>query len=273
MATTPCRSTNKAAYERYRTRQKAYGRWEPYVDAEPARAHVRALQAAGMGWRRIAAVAGLSTNVVSKLLYGCSPRGMAPSKRIRPDTAAKLLAVTVDLADHQTVDATGTRRRIHALVACGWSFAKLANKLGMTNTNLIALVDRPQVIVAKHRAVAELYEQLWNEEPPNSTHRDKISVNRARNMARREGWSLPMDWDEDTIDDPTATPHCSDVEDQAVDEVAVQRVMSGVTVESLTPAERREAARRLSAAGVATTQIARRLRCSNYKVQQLLEAS
>ncbi|MGO5480449.1 hypothetical protein ACTQVS_09920, partial [Anaerovoracaceae bacterium HCP3S3_H6] len=30
---------------------------------------------------------------------------------------------------------------------------------------------------------------------------------RVRNYAERQGWAPPAAWDDDTIDDPTATPH------------------------------------------------------------------
>jgi hypothetical protein len=117
-------------YEQARRRKALYGRWQPYVPADEARAHVRSLQAAGMGWKRIARAAGLSPSVLWKLLYGDRTRNLAPSKRIRPATAAALLAVEPDLAPGAYIDAGPTWRRIEGLVALGYSKRWLAHQLG-----------------------------------------------------------------------------------------------------------------------------------------------
>jgi hypothetical protein len=87
----PCRAANRAA-ENQRTKLIAYGRWQPYVDAGPAREHVRQLAARGIGWKQAAMLAGVPTGAMSKLLYG-GPGGRPPSQRVRPGTAAAILAV------------------------------------------------------------------------------------------------------------------------------------------------------------------------------------
>jgi hypothetical protein len=202
-----CR-TDARAYERNRRRQRAYGR-QAYVDAEPVREHVRQLQAAGLGWKRIAALAGLDHSVVWKLIYGDRSRFDGPSKRIRPATAEKILAVraTLDnLGDTVPVDATGTRRRLEALVAIGWSKSKLADRLGMLPSNFGGVMQRGQLHAATVRAVRKLYDELWNVRPPEETHRDKISASRARRYAREHGFAPPLAWDDDQIDDPDARP-------------------------------------------------------------------
>lgn len=211
---TPCRKAS-SAYTANRTRQIAYGRWEPFVDAAPVRAHVETLRAAGIGWKRVAALAGVTPSVVEKLVYGSPRQRTGPSKRVRPETAAKLLAVTADLASlggAAKVDATGTRRRLQALVALGWSGSKLAYRLGMEPTNFSSLLQRDLVHADTARAVRDLYDRLWNITPPQAEWRDKIAANRARGYAAERGWAPPMAWDDDTIDDPAAAPEGASVE-------------------------------------------------------------
>ena len=87
----PCTQANRQA-EDHRARMKLYGRWQPYVDAGPTREHLRALAAAGIGWRRAAQLAGVAPGAVSKLLYG-GPGDRPPSRGIRAETERKLLAV------------------------------------------------------------------------------------------------------------------------------------------------------------------------------------
>lgn len=203
----PCKKANREA-ENHRYRQQAYGRWEPYVDAEPARNHVRMLMDYGLGWKRIAELAGVGRGTVEKLLYGSRHRGMGPSKGIRPETARKLLAVRPEgerLGGAVNVDATGTRRRLQALVAGGWPQARLAAQLGMSPGNFGKTLRSPRVLAATERAVRKLYDQMWREDPAQHGATE-ASITRARRHARSNGWSPVGAWDDDTIDDPQAFP-------------------------------------------------------------------
>lgn len=207
---TPCMQACRR-YERQRRRLMAYGQWQPYVDAEPVRQHVEKLRAFGLSWMRVAELSGVPRGSVSKLVYGDGPRGMAPSKRMRPKNVAAILALEPNediLPDGALVDGTGTRRRLTALVAVGWSQSRLAERLGMDSTNLNRLLLKVEgpVRCSTARATRALYDELWNQQPPQDQHRQKISANRARNYARDRGWAPPMAWDDDTIDDPRARP-------------------------------------------------------------------
>lgn len=199
----------RALYEERRQRAIAYGTWQPFVDAEPVRQHVRDLQACGLGLRRIAEAAGVDRKRLQALLNGRSERGTGPQEKVRPQIAAAILAVepSFDMLGPKTViDASGTRRRLQALVSLGWSQAKLADRLGWTPGNFGALMREPRTVVATARKVRTLYDELWNQAPPEDSHRDKVAASRARNHARSRGWFPPMAWDDDTIDDPTAQP-------------------------------------------------------------------
>ena len=204
----PCKLANREAAN-HATRMKAYGRWQPDVDASAARKHLQMLAACGIGWKRAAVLAGIGNGTVSKILYG-GPGERPPTRRIRPETEAAILATlpSLDLLPGGvTVGATGTQRRIKALVATGWSQAKLAARLGMTPANFGNLLhQRAQVTAATARAVRDLYDELWNTSPPQEAHRDKIAANRARNYARARDWALPAAWDDARMDDPAATP-------------------------------------------------------------------
>jgi hypothetical protein len=83
-----CRDYNQA-----RRRQIAAGTWAPFVDAEPTRAHLRALMAAGVTLRGLTELDGITRSAVERILYGGTPN-WTPPKLIRAETAAKILAVT-----------------------------------------------------------------------------------------------------------------------------------------------------------------------------------
>jgi transcriptional regulator with XRE-family HTH domain len=220
----PCAKANSAA-ESHRQRQIGYGRWAPYVDAQHVREHVQALNAAGIGNKRIAAVSGVSHGSLAKLIYGDKKRNLGPSKRVRWETAVRLLVVKADtatLAGGARVDALGTHRRLRALVATGWSQSKLAAKIGTEPTNFTPLMRRATVQAATARRVSQVYDELWDTPPPNEHHRDKISVSRASGYAREHGWAPPAAWDADSLDDPNAAPNI-----HGHDEERVRAVLAG----------------------------------------------
>jgi transcriptional regulator with XRE-family HTH domain len=197
-------------YEQNRVRQHAYGRWNGLVDAEPAKAHVRALTAAGMGLKRISEVSGVPHGSLWKLMYGKrrADGTMIASRRVRPSTADRLLAVKLELADGAKVDPTGAVRRLRALVALGWSQSKITARLGMPlgSLNQLVLGKRGQILVSTDKAVRALYDEWSMTLPPAQEWRDKIAANRSRNYAKARGWLPPLAWDDEALDNPDATP-------------------------------------------------------------------
>jgi hypothetical protein len=201
----PCTDATRD-YERARTRRVIRETYHPdearLVDAEPIRQHLRDLAAAGMGLKTVSKVGGIAHGTLYPILYGktspdpreCRP----PRKRISRDIADRILAVRPVLADGARVDATGTRRRLQALVAIGYTRVWLADQIGVNTGNLDVLTGgHSSVTAATARAVTDLYDRYWSTPGPNL---------RARRRAARLGWLPPLAWDDDTIDDPTATP-------------------------------------------------------------------
>ena len=190
----PCSAANRD-YEADRVRQQAYGRWNGLVDADPAREHLRTLMAAGMGLKRIVAVSDLSQGMLWKLIYGKKrPDGSrTPSRRIRPDTELRILAVHLDLAAGALIDNAASTRRLQALVASGWSMSKLARRLGIYPGNFTALAHGTRAVtVETAKAVHRLYGELVDVAPPQAGHHDKVAVSRARNYAAAHGWPPPL---------------------------------------------------------------------------------
>jgi hypothetical protein len=148
-----CAKANRTA-ENHRQRMILYGTWQPYVDASRARQHVRDLGVTGTGWKTAAHLAGLSTSTISRLVYG-GPGTRPPTRRIRTETEQKILAVKPGLEalrPHRPTGAIGTRRRLQALIACGYSGACLARRLGMSPQNFGTMLTRGQVLAATARA-------------------------------------------------------------------------------------------------------------------------
>lgn len=203
----PC--TDAASNEERRRRLDHFiGAAPKRVDAAPVREHVKALGHAGVGYKQVAALAGLAPSTVLKITTRDPGRADGlPQQRVTPDTAARLLAVraTIDtVTDGASINATGTRRRLQALHARGWSRRALAVRLGMEHNSLRLAFINGTVSGRMARAVRDLYEDLWDQAPPATTGHERASITRTLRWAAAHRWPVPAAWDDEQIDDPTA---------------------------------------------------------------------
>lgn len=295
----PCTEAQRV-YHADRRRKVAYRQWNPFVDAEPARLHVQALRRAGMGRRRIGELANVEQGMLWRLEHGNAKKGRPPTRQLRKATADRILAVSAsldDLAGTALVDATGSHRRLQALVAVGWPQARIAQRLGVTAANMGSLMRRPRVLASRARAIRDLYEELWDSVPDCNSTQQRLAVTRARAFAVSRGWAVPMAWD--NIDDPDEQPNqpttvqgidsmpfedivgglvawaaaeaappvatSIEVDGQLIDLVAVRHTLEG-TGGGLTIAERRFAVDIATRAGMSAADIAKRIGSSQRNV-------
>lgn len=258
---TPCREAH-ATMARRRLKQKAFGRFDRgVVPADPVREHVALLAEFGIGYKRLAHLAGIGVTPARNLIWGrqeSGPRYGELQKHVKRETAEAILAVKPDvanLAGGARIPARGTHRRIQALVAIGWSQSKLADRIGMERGNFGLLMQRDHCTVRVHRAVEAVYEELWNTAPPHEDHRSKIAYSRALRHAKDRRWLPPMAWDD--IDNDVEPPLAEEAEG-AIDEMAVELACMGERVR-LSAEERREAVTRLVAVKLSDHEIADRL--------------
>jgi integrase len=268
-------TTANARSEAARRRAICYGRWEPLVPAEPIRVHLNRLANVGIGLRHLAKLTGTSYATLSRLVWGEPCRDRPPTSRLRADTARRILAVqpTTRRAAGARIDATGTRRRLQALVALGWTPAQLARHLDRTTASLRGTMARTRVTVATAEQVRELYEQLSGTPPDESTPSAARDAEHARNLARQNGWPAPLAWDDiDTDPEPPRPDDTRAAIDDLDIEVAIERVTAGEHVQ-LTPRERNEVIRRLTQRGHSLEQIAGYLGVCSRTVSRTRRAS
>ena len=142
----PCTAANAAAWAATH-RAQAFGQWEPFVEAAAVRDHIGQLREAGIGVDQIAKLAGTSTSHIRELAEPGQP-DKPPVHKVRPDTAKRILSVQATAANRAArshLDARGTRRRVQALIATGWTHQQLAAQLGRTATNLKRSLASEQV--------------------------------------------------------------------------------------------------------------------------------
>lgn len=240
------------ARRRYRLRK--LGIPVGYTDAAAARRHAKKLHAAGMTIRQISRRANLTEASLRDIFYG-------RTKRIRAEVQESVIAIQPEptrWGKHILV--TGTRRRLQALNAIGYSYADLAARLGITEYAVRWDLNSPTEFVSTARAaqVRRLYQQLADTLPANP----QLRV--LRNAARK-GWLPPICWDDDTIDDPNAMPYRPGTPDAniAYDGAKVLRAIEGgLPYEQLTRAEAADTVRRLNRRGLNDGEIARLVRSS-----------
>lgn len=180
------------------------------VDAAPVREHLRTLNSYGLGYERIAKLAGVRVWTVRTLLAG---RGTTPQgKRVPLVTVPRYEAVLILalrpshalLADAARMPSVGTHRRVQALVSQGWSLAKIAHEIGIKPQSLSAMLNQAEVRADTYRQVVSLYDALWDVPPPQRTPSERGAVSRARGLAATRGWVSPLAWDDIDTD---AGPH------------------------------------------------------------------
>jgi hypothetical protein len=203
-------SRSDESYGRWRARQIAYRRWEPWASAAPVREHVRGLRRGGASLRAIGRAAGVSPTTVHRLLHGEPARCRPAPGRMRAAEARRLLAVTPGAAAQAAArrDAAGARRRLRALTAVGYPAASLAARAGLAPGTIRDLVSghARTVSPAVHHAIAALYDEAWDQPPPEDTGDQRRAAAAARVRAARSGWPAPMGLDDDQIDDPGYRP-------------------------------------------------------------------
>jgi hypothetical protein len=195
----PCAlaASRKGKETRYRTATGTH----TYVDAESARRHVRSLTEV-LTFAQIEGRSGVNRTALRALL---GTGGRKPSRRVTRTTRDALLAVQPDVVgiEHSgLVDATGTRRRMQALVAAGWSTEEQRRRLGFSSatTHKITTGIRGVVTVRVRDAVRRLFDELALVVPEPGQ-----GATLARKRAVANGWPPPLAWDDD-IDNPAATP-------------------------------------------------------------------
>lgn len=269
-----CDVCKDAATKRARAinRQKAYGRWEnTFVDVAPVREHLKSLQAQGWGAKQIAKQSGVTTSVVSKILFGRAKSEMVQGKTTRPKHVTKILRENADKllalefsplasSDGTLVAARGAHRRIQALMCLGYSLKYQAEYIGWTGGNFVQVLNRQRIDAATFKKIADMFADLEMTRRVETDHQGRSAVTRALNFAKKHKFVPPAAWDNIDLDDAPAQP---EVDKAYVDEAKFDLVITGQKVE-LTKAEKVAAANFFRARGMSLNDIDELLGWNGY---------
>lgn len=166
----------------------------------------------------------------------------------------------------RTVSAVGSARRIRALARIGHSMGSIGAALGKDGRTIREITIARLVYVTTADAIRDVYGRLADTPGESDI---------TRRRAERENWPSPLAWEGVDIDDPDAEPIMdAHVDEPIVDEVAIQRAISGDTkvAERLQDHEREEAARLMLRRGDSAEQVRRLLGTSERTTRRIRQA-
>lgn len=204
LATLLCGCTDKPHYglgmcKRHYFRERASavrsGEWHPEetIDAKVLREHIQTLRKAGASIRAISRESGLSYRHLQFIMDG----EYDTAKRT---TARKLLRLQPGTIESgRTVPAIGITRRLQALNAMGYEHTDIAARVGCDRSRISMLCTgrNKNVSRALRDQILAVYTQLEMKPGPSDI---------ARRNAARKGYAVPLLWNEESIDDPSARP-------------------------------------------------------------------
>jgi len=206
------------------------------LDAGPFRERIQALLDCQWPYDAIVTMAGAGSDQGLRLIV------LGEHQRVERQLLPLLdvpvsVAVPSVLDSEAKVPALGATRRVRAMLALGWSHGAISELTG-TSSSVFALGRRPRTIARRWRAIDDAYERLSGRRGPSS-----LTAHRAATY----GYLPPLAWDD--IDDPAERPEPTRCRDEAaVDDVVVDRILSGRTAEA-NRATRTEVVRRWSDTG------------------------
>lgn len=155
-----------------------------FVDAGPARRHVKRHVKRGGSLRYVAKQAGVAHTTIIRLAAG-------KYLNVEARVARQVLAVPTRPSN------VGCARRVEALFALGHPISHMATAGGCNEATLYAAWRRESFTDPIAHAVVRAYGQLRGKPGPDK---------RVAAFARKRGCHLPRAWDGVDIDDPTAAP-------------------------------------------------------------------
>lgn len=179
----------------------------------------------------------------------------------------KRLRIEHHRGQRRLISSLGTRRRIEALGALGWTGVQVGAVLGITGEHVRQIRNQSLVTRSLAARVATAYDQLSMQLPPERTRAERHNASRQRNRAKAAGWLPPLAWDD--IDDSMDAGYARNAVDvlhrKAIDEVVVERILSGRPCRTATKAERDEVVARWPRTGRSLAELAR---LTGWKVER-----
>ena len=149
----PCRAAN-SRYSTERAAAQRAGDWRGLVPAEPVLKHIAKLSKAGVGYKAVAAAAGLARSTMQKIITG-------KQRKIRKHHADRILAVDrTAVADCALVPAGRTWTLLNELLEAGYTKTFLAKQLGNRAKRPSLHIQADRITALTASKVERLYRRI-----------------------------------------------------------------------------------------------------------------
>lgn len=153
--------------------------WDGLVDAAPAREHLRGLSELGVGYKSVAAAAGVATSIVAAVMSG-------KKSQLRRKTADRITSVDPSaIADGAKVAAKPTWALVRELRRWGMSKAAISRAIG--RGHLALQLGRRQVLASSAFAIEKLHRAVSAERARPEDCEYCVQVDRCRSERRFPG--------------------------------------------------------------------------------------
>ncbi|WP_109523731.1 MULTISPECIES: hypothetical protein [Nocardia] len=164
------------------------------VPTDKARAHLEYLIANNTSRKRISRDSGVARQTVIGILQG-------KTQRISKQSEEQLLRVTAAAMTIPAgmLDALGSRRRVRALIAAGHSVPVIAARARLSMAEIAAIASGRQGVVtpSTDTKIRKTFDVMQLEIGRSAA---------ARQLGAERRWTLPLEWDDENIDDPFHKP-------------------------------------------------------------------
>ena len=149
----PCRAAN-SRYSSERAAAQRAGDWRGFVPATFVLDHIKTLSKCGVGYKAIAAAAGLARSTMQKIIRG-------KQQKIRKHHADRILAVDrAALADGALVPAAQTWNLLNELLESGYTKTFLAKQLGSRAKRPSLQIEAQRITALNASKVERLYRRI-----------------------------------------------------------------------------------------------------------------
>ena len=197
-----CRLQN-ANRQAERHRKMIYGTYQPYfVDAAPARNHLRKLIESGLEIKTLARKLDVGQTTLRDLLYGRSKSRQKDrpehKKQIARSVSEKILGVSFQEIETYSrfVDGNKVRRRVQALAAIGYNYSFIAKEIGVERHNFYVTLNSTRVHWLTFEAVDRVFKQYENTKRVSDDPRIQGGITRTLRTAKANGWLPPAAYDD-----------------------------------------------------------------------------
>lgn len=139
--------------------------WASKVEINRVRRHIRMLRDKGIGYKRIAALVGMSESRMLAIASGeCHRKDRPTALRLRITTVQRILEIDPKPAPGARVDARDDcNRMIDEMLACGLTKTEIARRLGQKGNPPTLQISRRSVTVSTVAKVRKVHDDYWRE--------------------------------------------------------------------------------------------------------------